>query len=324
MNRRPFLGLAVLSLLALPAAGAWAQAYPSQPIKLVVPYSPGGGADVVARLAAQAAGESLGQTFVVENKPGAGTIVGADYVAHSKADGYTLMFADSSTMVTNPFLYKKLPYSPERDLAPVTLVTHYPFMLISRPGFPAKSVAEVIEYAKQNPGRVTFASGGLGGPHHLAMELFMVQTRTSMIHVPYKGAAPAIQDLLGGQVDLMFLDLAAGRSFIGGGKLQPYAAANPTRLSQFPDVPTMTEAGVPGFVANTWTGIVAPAGTPPEVIARLNDAFVKALKTPAVVEKLAGLGVEAIPGTPARFADHVKTETVRMGSLIKAKNISLD
>ena len=313
------------SLLCLALGAAQAQSsYPNQPIKLVVPYPAGGGADVVTRLVAQAAGAILGQPVVVYNKPGAGTIVGADYVAHSKPDGYTLMLADSSTLATNPSLYKKLPYSPERDLVPVTLVTYYPFLLVSRPGFPAKSVAEVIDYVRQNPGKVTFASGGLGGPHHLAMELFAVETKTNLVHVPYKGAAPAIQDLMGGQVDLMFLDLAAGHNFIREGKLRAYGAATTTRVPKFPDLPTMNETGVNGFVASTWTGIVAPAGTPPEVIARLNDAFVSALKSAPVQAQLANLGVEAIPGTPARFTEHVKSESARLGALIKTKNISLD
>ena len=321
MKRRP--AIAAL-LLALAMGGAQAQNFPKQPIKLLVPYPAGGGADVVARLVAQHAGTFLGQPVIVENKPGAGTIVAVDTLIRSKADGYTLMFADSSTMSTNPYLYKKLPYRPERDLMPVTLMTNYPFLLVSRNGFPAGNVAEVLAYARANPGKVTFASGGPGSPHHLAFEVFAAETKINVVHVPYKGAAAAIQDLIGGQVDLMFLDLAAGHNFIREGKLRAYAAATTERVAKFPDLPTMTEAGQPGFVANTWTGIVAPAGTPQDVITKLNDAFVKALRSAPVQAQLATLGVDAIPGTPARFAEHARSEAARLGTVIKAINLSLD
>lgn len=321
MNRRA----AILSALLAPLAGAArAQAFPSQPLKLVVPYPAGGGADVVARLLAQAAGSLLGQPILVENKPGAGTIVAAEYVARSKSDGYTLMLADSSTMSTNAFLYRKLPYDPQRDLTPITLVTHYPFLLVARNGFPATNLSEVLAQVRQHPGKFTYASGGPGGPHHLAMELFLAETGTQMMHVPYKGAAASIQGLLGGQVDLMFLDLAAGHNFVREGKLRAYGAAHPTRLPKLPEVPTMEEAGMRGFLASTWTGIVAPGATPAPLVTQLNDAFTRALKTPQVETQLAQLGVEPIPSTPAQFAAHARTEASRWGKLIAAKKISLD
>lgn len=313
---------ALVASTALPTA--LAQSWPSQPIKLIVPYPPGGGADTVARLVSTHASSSLGQQIVIDNRPGAGTIIGADVAAHSKPDGYTLMLADLATLSTNSSLYKKLPYSPETDFTPVTMVTLYPFVLASRKGFPAKTTEELLSYVRKNPGKVTFASPGLGSPHHLAMELFIADTKINMVHVPYKGAAPAMQDLLAGQVDLIFTDQASANNYIQEGKLQAYAAANPKRVAKFPDLPTMDEAGVRGFVANTWTAIVAPAKTPPEIIAKLNKAFSDALRNPAVQGQLATLGVVPIPSTPEHVTEFTRGEAKRLGAIIRAKSISLD
>lgn len=321
MKKLIALGLVALSC-ALPQA--FAQNFPTQPIKLIVPYPAGGGADAVARLVAQEAGRSLGQSIVIENKPGAGTIIGADTVAHSKPDGYTLMLADLATLSTNSSLYKKLPYDPAKDFTPITMVTLYPFVLASRNGFPAKTTAEVLAYVRQNPGKVTFASPGLGSPHHLAMELFIADTKINMVHIPYKGAAPAMQDLLAGQVDLIFTDQASAHNFIKENKLQVYAAASPTRVAKFPSLPTLDEAGVKGFVANTWTAIVAPAGTPRPVVDKLNKALTDALKTEAIRTQLATLGVDPIPSTPEYVTEFSKGEAKRLGAIIRAKNITLE
>ena len=324
MKKRLTLSLALATVAALALPSVQAQTWPTQPIKLVVPYPPGGGADNVARLVAQQASAALGQAIVIENKPGAGTIIGAEMVARSKPDGYTLLLADLATLSTNPSLFKRLSYNPDKDFTPVTMVTLYPFVLASRKGFPAKTTDELLAYVRSNPGKVTFASPGLGTPHHLAMELLISETRINLVHVPYKGIAPAFQDLLGGQVDLMITDQASAHNFTKDNKIQLYAAANPTRLSKFPALPTFDEVGVKGFVANTWTAIVAPAHTPKPVIDRLNKALTDALKTPAVQNQLATLGVEPIPGTPEQVTEFAHAEAKRLGAIIRAKNIVLE
>ncbi|WP_420994133.1 Bug family tripartite tricarboxylate transporter substrate binding protein [Cupriavidus sp. 30B13] len=320
--------LPLLALLALVlAAGQPARAadnWPSQPLRWVVPYPAGGGTDVVARTLGQAITPALGQQVVIDNRPGAATIVGADAVAHARPDGYTLLTADTATLAANPALYKKLPYNADKDFVHVGMVARFPLILVATPNFPARTLKEAVEYAQKNPGKVNFASPGAGSPHHLAMELFMDQTRTKMTHVPYKGAAPAVQDLLAGQVDLMFLDLAAGQQNIVAGKVRALGAATPRRLAALPAVPTVAEAGVPGFEAYAWQGVVAPAGTPRPVVARLNAELVKALGSPDVQKRFEGIGVEPVSGTPEEFAQYARAESERWGKLIKAKGITVD
>lgn len=320
--KKLFVAGAVFLSLALSAAHA--QTWPAAPIKLVVPYPPGGGADNVARLVAQQASTTLGQSIVIENKPGAGTIIGAELVARSKPDGYTLLLADLATLSTNPALFKKLSYNPDKDFTPVTMVTLYPFVLASRKGFPAKTTDELLAYVRGNPGKVTFASPGQGSPHHLAMELLIAETKINLVHVPYKGIAPAFQDLLGGQVDLMITDQASAHNFTKENKIQLYAAANPTRLGKFPSLPTFDEVGVKGFEANTWTAIVAPANTPKPIIDKLNKALTEALKTPSIQSQLTTLGVEPIPSTPERVTEFAQNEARRLGAIIRAKGIALE
>jgi len=330
-RRRPFRFARPLPLLALLALGLAAgqparaaDAWPSQPVRWVVPYPAGGGTDVVARTLGQAITPALGQQVVIDNRPGAATIVGADAVAHARPDGYTLLTADTATLAANPALYRKLPYDAGKDFVHVGLVARFPLILVAAPNFPARTLKEAVEYAQQNPGKVNFASPGAGSPHHLAMELFMDQTRTKMTHVPYKGAAPAVQDLLAGQVDLMFLDLAAGQQNIIAGKVRALGAATPRRLAALPAVPTVAEAGVPGFEAYAWQGVVAPAGTPRPVVARLNAELARALKSPEVQKRFEGIGVEPVSGTPEEFAQYARAESERWGKLIKAKGITVD
>jgi len=321
------LALGAAALVLPGTAGAAADNWPAQPLRWVVPYPAGGGTDVVARTLGQAIAPALGQPVVVDNRPGAATIVGADAVAHSKPDGYTLLTADTATLAANPSLYKKLPYNAEKDFVHVGMVARFPLVLVAAPGFPARTLKEVVAYAQQHPGKVNFASPGSGSPHHLAMELFMDQTHTKMTHVPYKGAAPAVQDLLAGQVDLMFVDLASGQQNVMAGKLRPLAAATPRRLSVLPNVPTVGESGVPAladFQAYAWQGVVVPAGTPRPVVARLNAELVKALKTPEVQKRFEGIGVEPVSSTPEEFAQYAHAEAERWGKLIKAKGITVD
>nr|WP_261634546.1 tripartite tricarboxylate transporter substrate binding protein [Cupriavidus gilardii] len=298
--------------------------WPAQPIRWVVPYPAGGGTDVVARTLAQAITPALGRQVVIDNRPGAATIVGADAVAHSRPDGYTLLTADTATLAANPSLYKKLPYDPAKDFVHVGMIARFPLILVANPNFPARTLKEAVDYARQHPGKVNFASPGAGSPHHLAMELFMEQAGIRMVHVPYKGAAPAVQDLLAGQVDVMFLDLAAGQQNVLGGKLRALGAATPRRLAPLPQVPTIAEGGIAGFEAYAWQGVVAPAGTPKSIVTRLNSELVKALKTPDVQKRFEGIGVEAVSSTPDEFAQYARAEAERWGKLIRAKGITVD
>lgn len=319
----PLLAALTLGAAAFQPARA-ADNWPTQPIRWVVPYLAGGGTDVVARTLGQAITPALGQQVVIDNRPGAATIVGADAVAHSKPDGYTLLTADTATLAANPSLYKKLPYNADKDFVHVGMVARFPLILVATPNFPARTLKEAIEYVQKNPGKVNFASPGAGSPHHLAMELFMDQTKTRMTHVPYKGAAPAVQDLLAGQVELMFLDLASGQQNVAAGKVRALGVATPKRLTALPAVPTVAEAGVPGFEAYAWQGVVAPAGTPKPVVTRLNAELVKALKSADVQKRFEGIGVEPVSSTPEEFAQYARSEAERWGKLIKAKGITVD
>ncbi|WP_416050181.1 Bug family tripartite tricarboxylate transporter substrate binding protein [Cupriavidus basilensis] len=319
----PLLAALTLGAAAFQPACA-ADNWPAQPIRWVVPYPAGGGTDVVARTLGQAITPALGQQVVIDNRPGAATIVGADAVAHSKPDGYTLLTADTATLAANPSLYKKLPYNADKDFVHVGMVARFPLILVATPNFPARTLKEAIEYVQKNPGKVNFASPGAGSPHHLAMELFMDQTKTRMTHVPYKGAAPAVQDLLAGQVELMFLDLASGQQNVAAGKVRALGVATPKRLTALPTVPTVAEAGVPGFEAYAWQGVVAPAGTPKPVVTRLNAELVKALKSADVQKRFEGIGVEPVSSTPEEFAQYAHAEAERWGKLIKAKGITVD
>ena len=298
--------------------------WPAQPIRWVVPYPAGGGTDVVARTLAQAITPALGKQVVIDNRPGAATIVGADAVAHSRPDGYTVLTADTATLAANPSLYKKLPYDAGKDFVHVGMIARFPLILVANPNFPARTLKEAVDYARQNPGKVNFASPGAGSPHHLAMELFMEQTGTRMVHVPYKGAAPAVQDLLAGQVDVMFLDLAAGQQNVLGGKLRALGAATPKRLPALPQVPTIAEGGIAGFEAYAWQGVVAPAGTPKPIVARLNSELVKALKTPDVQKRFEGIGVEPVASTPEAVAQFAGAEAERWGKVFRTKGLTVD
>ncbi|TWG85267.1 tripartite-type tricarboxylate transporter receptor subunit TctC [Cupriavidus gilardii J11] len=328
---RHMAALRLFALSALVVAGAMSGTpaladdnWPAQPIRWVVPYPAGGGTDVVARTLAQAITPALGRQVVIDNRPGAATIVGADAVAHSRPDGYTLLTADTATLAANPSLYKKLPYDPAKDFVHVGMIARFPLILVANPNFPARTLKEAVDYARQHPGKVNFASPGAGSPHHLAMELFMEQAGIRMVHVPYKGAAPAVQDLLAGQVDVMFLDLAAGQQNVLGGKLRALGAATPRRLAPLPQVPTIAEGGIAGFEAYAWQGVVAPAGTPKSIVTRLNSELVKALKTPDVQKRFEGIGVEAVSSTPDEFAQYARAEAERWGKLIRAKGITVD
>ncbi len=324
IQRRHLTGLLALSLLAGAAGTALAQGYPSKSIRWVVPYPAGGGSDFLARTIGQQLSTQIGQTVVIENKPGGNTAIGAVDVARSPADGYTILSADNGTMVNNSALYSKLAYDPAKDLTPVTLMGIFPMILVVGPGFDVKDAKEFISKVKTQPGAVNYGSAGAGSPHHLAMELLKDRAGLHLVHIPYRGAAPALADLAGGQVGAMMVDLAAGAGFIKGGKIRPLAVAHPTRLAQLPDVPTFAELGMPEVEAAAQVGIVAPAGTPADAVNALQRQVAAVIQQPAIRQKLIDFGIEPVASTPKAYADLISTETVRWHQLIKAKKITLD
>ncbi|MGO4328892.1 Bug family tripartite tricarboxylate transporter substrate binding protein [Cupriavidus sp. 2TAF22] len=324
--RRKFmaLGLGLAALPWLPGAAFADPAFPTKPVRWIVPYAAGGGSDFLARSIGQALSARLGQPVVVDNKPGGNTAIAAAETARAPADGYTVLSADNGTLVFNPALYKTLSYNPVKDLAPVTLLGKFPMILVVGPGMPVNTVQEFIAKAKSRSGGIDYASAGAGSPHHLAMELLKVEAGLNMVHAPYRGAAPALADVAGGQVPAMMVDLAAGAGFIKGGKVKALAVANPTRLPQLPDVPTFAEAGYKNVEAAALVGMVVPAGTPPEVIATLNKQVVAAIREPAVNKRLVDFGVEPVGNTPAQYADLLRSETTRWHKLIRDLKITLD
>lgn len=320
---KKILSAGLLSLpIVLPSTGH--AAYPDQPLRWLVPYAAGGGSDFLARTIGNGLSPLLGQTVVIENKPGGNTAIAAAEVARSTANGYTVLSADNGTLVFNPALYKKLTYDPIKDLAPVTLLGKFPMILVADPASGLNSVQDVVDRAKKAEGGMNYASAGAGSPHHLAMELFKSELGLTMTHIPYKGAAPSLTDVAGGQVPIMMVDLAAGAGFIKGGKVKPLAVANPTRLPQLPDVPTFAELGYKSVVAAAHVGMVTRAGTPADVIDTLNKKVVAALNDPAVHKQLVDFGVEPVGNSPEEYAAMLKEETVRWHKLIKDLNISLD
>ncbi|AVS83890.1 ABC transporter substrate-binding protein [Paracidovorax avenae] len=325
MHRRTLLGSAAAA--AALAIQPWARAqsdYPGQPIRWVVPYPPGGGTDVLARTVAEALRTPLGQQIVVDNRPGASTNIGAQIVATAKPDGYTLMSADNALLAFNEHLFSKLPFSPEKDFTYIGGLSRFPLALVVHPGFEARTFQEFIAYARANPGKLNYASPGNGSPHHLAMEMFKNRTKTFLTHIPYRGAAPALQDVMGGQVPCMFLDLAAGLPVIQSGKVRALAIGSGRRAARLPQVPTLAEVGVPDAEVYAFQGVLGPAGLPPAIVARLNGEINKALATPTVVQRMQDFGMEALPGTPEQFRAMARAEAKRWGPIIQAAGVKLD
>jgi tripartite-type tricarboxylate transporter receptor subunit TctC len=313
-----------LVLAATPVHDAAAQAFPSKPVKLVIPFPPGGSLDNIGRLIAQKLSETWGQQVVIENKPGAGGNIGADLVAKSPADGYAVVMGALSTHAVNPNLYAKMPYDAAKDFAPISLVAITPNVLIVNAAMPVTSVKEMIAYAKANPGRTNFGSGSNGSAGHLAGELFKLETGTDVAHIPYKGGAPALQALLAGDTQFMFDNLANAMAQVKGGKVRAIAVTTAQRSKLAPDLPTMAEAGMPGFDISTWFGLLAPAGTPPDVIAKWNADVVKVLNSPDVREKMLAQGAEPSPQTPAEFASFIAREREKYARIVKASGARVD
>jgi tripartite-type tricarboxylate transporter receptor subunit TctC len=305
------------AVLATYAGAVPAQNYPTKPVRIIVPFSPGGGNDIVARFIAQRMTEAFGQTAVVENRPGAGSTLGTDVVAKSPPDGYTLLVTHNAIAI-NETLYPKLPYDAERDFAQVILVGSTTNTLVVNPKVPARTTKELIALAKAKPGSLNYGSTGAGGTSHLAMEYFKLSTGTNLVHIPYKGTAPALTDLVGGQVQTMISALPGTMPFIQGKRLVALATTGAKRSAFLPDLPTLNESGVPGYVFDTWYGLHAPAKTPPDIIKKLNTTLTKALTTPSVKENLFKAGIEADPGTPEQFRKFMISEIQKMGKIIKA------
>ncbi len=298
--------------------------YPEQPIRWLVPYPAGGGSDFLARTIGHTLSQQVGQPVIIENKPGGNTSIAASDVARAKPDGYTVISGDNGTLIFNPALYSNLSYDPVKDLEPVTLLGNFPMILVTGPESGLNSLEDVIKQAKAQKGGMNYASAGAGSPHHLAMELLNAELDLGMVHIPYKGAAPSLTDVAGGQVPIMMVDLAAGAGFLQGGRVKPLAVANPERLPQLPDVPTFAELGYPNIVAAAHVGVVTTAGTPQETIQEMNKVFVNALKDPVVHQKLVDFGVQPVGNSPEEFKAMLERETERWHKLINDLGISLD
>jgi len=326
LKRRRFaLATAAAAALSLAPLAAQAQAaFPAKPITIIVPFSAGGTTDILARVVGQYMARDLGQTVVVDNRAGAGGNIGGQAAARAPADGYTLFIGTVGTHAINQSLYKKMPFDPIKDFAPLSRVAMVPNLLVANPSQPFKSVKEMIAYAKANPGKVNFGSAGNGSSIHLSGELFKQMTGVDMQHVPYKGSAPAVSDLIGGQISVMFDNMPSAIPHVKAGKLRALAVTTAKRSPALPDVPTIAEAGVPGYEATSWFGLLAPAGTPAPVVAKLNASILKALADPEVKKKLAEQGAEPHGEKPEQFAAFIESETLKWGKVVKESGASLD
>lgn len=326
MNKNRLKSALLAGVVSFTAVAALAQStdYPNKPVRIVVPFAAGGSTDVVARVLADKLAQELKQPFVVDNRAGAAGNIGADAVAKAAPDGYTLLMATTGIMAINEFLYKNMSYRPSRDLVPVSYTSLISNILVVAPSVPANNVAELIALAKKSPGALSFASSGAGSSTHLSGELFKFMSGTSIFHVPYRGSAPALTDVIAGQVTMVFDNAPSSIPFIKDGKLKALGVTGKQRLPGLPQVPTIDEAGVPGYESLSWSGIVAPANTPAPVVLKLNQTIDRILKMEDVRQRLAGLGVEPVGGSPEVFARHIKTESDKWSKLIKSANIVVE
>lgn len=318
--KRVLLALAALAV----ASAAWAQGYPNKPIRVLVPFVPGGNVDITARTIAPALGEVLGQPVIVENRPGAAGMLGAQAMLAAGPDGYTLMMGSNSSLAVAPNLYSNWPYDPLKGIAPITNLQITPFVLVVKPALPAKTLEEFLKLARENPGRLTMASGGNGSSNQLVGELFQMMTGVKFSHVPYKGTGAALVDLAGGQVDMLFDQASSTVGNVRGGKIRAIAVASSARQAALPDTPTFAEAGVRDFEIDNFTGLVGPAGMPADAVAKIHAAAVKALATPMVRERFASLGVQPVGSTPDQFAATIREDLARWSKVIKAAGIKAE
>ena len=322
-SRRRFT-LAAAGAALLPAVTGAQEAWPAKPIRVVVPFPPGGATDIIGRVVAAELNKAFGVSAVVENRAGAGGNIGSELVARSAPDGYTLLIGTVGTHGINTSLYSKLSFDPVKDFAPVTLVATVPNVLVVHPSVQANSVRELVALLKSRPGRLNYASSGNGTSIHLSGELFKSMTGTFMTHIPYRGSSPAVADLLAGQVDLMFDNLPSSLQHIKAGKLRALGVTSAKRAAALPDVPTIAEAGVPGYEASSWFGLVAPAGTPPAVVQKLQQTLSKSLAAPDVREKLLGQGADPVGNTPEAFAQYIQDEIAKWAKVVRASGARVD
>ncbi len=322
-KNKMFRNAFAIALTTLTAGVAGAQSWPTRPIRLVVPAPPGGGTDILGRIVAQKLSETLRQPFIIDNRGGASGMIGSEIVARADPDGHTLLIC-FTTHVTNPSLYAKMPYDTVRDFASVAMVGVIPSVLVLHPSIPSRNVKEFIAYAKERPGKLIYGSAGSGSATHLSTVLFNAMTGTSMIHVPYKGSAPALTDLLAGQVNLMFGNMASAMPHVRGGKLRALAVTSAKRSAAALELPTIAETGLPGYEATSWFALFAPARTPAAIVTQLNSEVQTLLNLPDIKERMLGLGADALPMTPRELAAYVESEIVKWGKLIKATNAKAD
>jgi tripartite-type tricarboxylate transporter receptor subunit TctC len=317
---RTVIGAAFAAL----AAAAGAQAYPTKSIRLVVPWPPSGTVDILARPLAQKLSDSLGQSVVIDNRPGANSIVGSEIVARSTPDGYTLLVDNVTGHSSNASLYRKLPFDSLTEFSPIALIAATPNALVVHPSTPAQNVKDVIAVAKSQPGKLAYASFGTGSAAHLAGELFKIVANIDLVHVPYKGGAPALTDLMGGRVYMMFASLPSAIGHIQGNRLRAIAIAGKKRSAAIPNVPTTAEGGIPELDATTWYGAMFPAKTPPAIVSRMNSEIIKAIRDPEMAQRLQSQGYELVGSSPAELAKHLKDETVRWAKVVKQAGVQLD
>jgi tripartite-type tricarboxylate transporter receptor subunit TctC len=314
---------ALTAALTLPFAAA-AQEYPVKPVRLVIPFAPGGSNDILGRLIAARLSETMGQQVFPDNRPGAGGSIGAEIAAKASPDGYTIVIGHIGTLAVNPTLYRKLGYNPVTDFQPISMIAKVPNIMVVHPSLPAKSVKQLIALARAQPGALVYGSGGNGGAGHLATEYFKLMAKIDMVHVPYKGTGPALVDLLAGQTQLIFAGVPGIAAHVRSGRLRALGVSTTARLPVFPEVPTIAEAGVPGYEATQWYGVLAPAGTPRPIVDRLNREIGSAVRHKQMAERLAADGAEPFLSTPDEFAAYIKSEIARWAPVIKAANIRVD
>ena len=319
---RKSLLVLVAAMSALFSAALYADDYPSRPVTIVNVFGPGGGSDTVCRIIANKLGPALGQPVIVEDRPGADGALAALYVHHQPADGYTLMMATNSPLSADPYLHKDVNYDPVKDFVPITRVGSFTLMLVVDPKLPIHSIQEMIDYAKANPGKLTYASGNTAGI--VALETIKHDAGISMLHVPYKSTAPALEDIIGGRVSMMLADFTSAMPHVNAGTVRPIAVSRIRRSTLFPDLPTMDEAGIKGFNLDTWAGVVAPAGTPPQIVAKLNGALRPIIDSPEVQARFKNVGFEGFSSTPEELGNFIKAQLALWGKMIKDANVQLD
>jgi tripartite-type tricarboxylate transporter receptor subunit TctC len=312
---------ALLLLSAVFSSAVYAQTYPTKPLRLVAPFPPGGTTDVLSRIVAQKLGDTLGRQVVVENRPGAGGNLGHEVAAKAPADGYTIVMSSNAALVANPHLYKRLGFDPLNDFVPISIVAKAGQVLAVHPSVPVRNVKELVSLAKSRPGKMNFGSGGRGTPAHVAGEIFKTATGINIVHVPYKGGILAVMDVVAGQIDMVFADMAPAVPQIKAGKLKALAVTTDERSRILPDVPTMVEAGIKGSSPQTWWALLAPKGTPAAIVSRLNGDLAQIIKLPDVQEKYSGLGIAAAHSTPEQVTEMIKTESPQMGKVLKAAGV---